>query len=117
MSPTGVETFIWTRRMSALFWAVTFGCGIIFATFFVVYTTERAGRHARHLLPRRFSHEQVAHFFHAIRLWVIFLLLMGLGSYALTHRGSAATGVLALYVLATAIGAVSFVDWLFRGSR
>jgi predicted signal transduction protein with EAL and GGDEF domain len=95
--------------MAGLLWALFFGCAITFVTLMLLYAS--AGLRKR--LVDRFSEAQVSYFFHVVKLWAVFLFLMWLGWSALTHyRDSYARPVLGLYVLATSIGAVFFLDWL-----
>ena len=88
-----------------------FGCAIAFVIVALMLAHAFAGLRTR--LVDRFSEAQVSNFFHAVKLWAVFLFLLWLGWSALSHpREEYAQAILGFYVLATSIGAVFFLDWL-----
>lgn len=94
--------------MAGVLWAAFGG-----AVAIVIVMLAIACANLRKRLVDRFSEAQVSYFFHVVKLWAVFLFLMWLGWEALSHpRDAELRAVLGLYVIATSIGAVVFLDWL-----
>jgi hypothetical protein len=106
--------------MSDVLWAIVFGCVFTFGGLAVAFTMRRSWRGVRSLLARRFPNITdggIRYFFHVVRMWAAFIFLSWLGWSALGHVHGEGRVVLALYVLAVALGAPAIMYWYWERSH
>lgn len=104
--------------MYDVLWAIVFGCVVTFGLLFVVVTTRRGWRGVRDVLARRYPNVtdgDIKYFFHVVRMWATFLFLLWLGWSALRHVGEGRE-VLAVFVLAVALGVPVVMHWFWQRS-